>query len=208
MQCDTFCSSRPLLYHLTARSNLARIRRTGRLQSAEQLFGEAGLRARNFEKRSELEAIVVGADNIVIRDQAPLHVGNIDLNGRAFADIVAMLNKFVYFWPGSESGPIRSGRNHFGRYAMQDCVVLVLPSKELYLKAAGRLCLSRCNSGAPRMNNGRRQPRDAGTFVSIDAFPSPPSDVVEVVVPDFVDLPEFVIRDLSSFPLQDWAKAK
>ncbi len=123
---ERFKEIRPYLYHLTARANVERIARTGRLESAAALMrmmgcGEEAVRSRRRE------AMVVGADggSVHIRDQAPLHMGNMGLEkGWSFEDFVCRLNELVFFWPGDKREPIPYGARHFERYREERPVIL------------------------------------------------------------------------------------
>ena len=189
MQHADFAATRPRVYHLTARSNMDRIRAAGSLIPAAEHFRAAGREDLVRSRRAQAVALTPG---VSIRDQAPLYEGNCGLaDGFTFADLIALLNEHVFFWPGTAEGPIRPGRNHIGRYAgSEDVVVLSLPT--LALLQANAAVPARCcryNSGSPRCNRGRRSPRHAGLFVPMSEWEGTPGDVVELVFRGRVVLP-------------------
>jgi len=200
---------RPMLFHLTASSNIDRIRSLGRLDPAADLIRAAGHDGELLtERRTGHVPIVVAGTRVLLRDQAPLHAGNVALDaGYSFGDVVRMLNERVYFWPGTTAGPIASGVNHFTRYAVkerEDCVVLVIPSASL-LAANPTLppLFSRCNSGSPRHNpKSGKQPRGPHTFRPAEQFEGTARDIVEVTFAGPVRLP----KDMRVTKPQQWIK--
>jgi hypothetical protein len=132
---------------------------------------------------------------IWLRDQAPLHRGNIALeSGFTFEDHILALNSRVYFWPGNDSGPIDYGRRHFERYRHEDVVVLVMPLVSTITVNPGVPPeLSSCNSGSPRCNPhvpGNKALRGPSTFRTPDRFEGTASEVVEVTFAAAIRLPE------------------
>jgi hypothetical protein len=182
---------RPHLYHLTATSNIPRIRQQRHLYSAATLMNLAGqadlIRVR---RRSHANLIVDGVE-VVIRDQAPLHRGNVALgSGWIFEDLVATLNSLVFFWPGDATGPIAYGRRHFARYEHEATSIIRVPLLDVVASNANRKVLvCKYNSGSPRCNAGRPSPRSAQTFEPIAQSALRASQVVEVTFPDGVTLP-------------------
>ncbi|CAG1010985.1 hypothetical protein PHYC_03975 [Phycisphaerales bacterium] len=188
-----FASLRPFLYHLTARRNLDRILAGPRLLAPTMdLLKAAGRLELLRQRRRAHVPIVIGGQTVVVRDQAPLHAGNIAFqDGFALEDLVEMLNLLVYFWPGAEDGPIIYGSRHFQRYQDEDAVVLKIPLLSLR-EANPLLCpqFSSCNSGSPRCNPVRgKAPRGPRTFLPASSFEGTASDVVEVVFAQAVLLP-------------------
>lgn len=109
---EGFVQRRPFLYHLTSQSNLASIKSSGELFSATDLLESAGREQLIGKKRPKSVQIALKGLSISLRDQEPLHAGNIELqHGWTFSDVVEMLNKHVYFWPGTASGPHRLWRS-------------------------------------------------------------------------------------------------
>jgi hypothetical protein len=98
---SNFAVKRPYLFHLTARANLDVMRQRSAILPASSLFGEAGQSTWLREKRRHHVDIAIGELKIKVRDQAPLHAGNMKLSGGwNFADFIAHLNARVFFWPG------------------------------------------------------------------------------------------------------------
>ncbi|MEK9502738.1 hypothetical protein WI372_17210 [Gemmatimonadota bacterium DH-20] len=182
---------RPWLYHLTSRENLPAIRAEQTLYPASYLLREGNRADLVCRKRDAHLAFDALGHRRVIRDQSPLHAGNMDLNpGTTLADVVAMLNDWVFFWPGKAHGPSEYGHRHFGRYEGEGPVILRVPTKAV-IDAAGsdHLALCRYNSGAPRCSGGQKSPRGRATFVAPEAFSAGVSSVVEVAFRQPVPLP-------------------
>jgi len=177
-----FIRTRPVLYHLTASSNLQQIRTTMNLQPTSRLLEKAGRMDLARARRRESQVVSFNGTSIHIRDQAPLHAGNVALApGWSFEDLVVHLNEHVFFWPGTKVGPISYGRRHFQRYLGDDNVVLKLPTAQLFrtnTDLGPRFC--KYNSGSPRCNGGHPSPRGPSTFVHAAEFGGTPSAVVEV----------------------------
>ncbi len=188
---EKFAQTRSHLYHLTARSNLSQILAAGCLRPAADLLTSAGEAGLLRTRRRQSQIVTVNGRSVHIRDQAPLHAGNLALpNGCLFEDFLMHLNEHVFFWPGTQHGPIGYGRRHFERYANEDNVVLVLDTAAVFAAnpAIGpRFC--RFNSGSPRCSGGKPSPRSLGTFATAREYPGTPSSVVEVVYRAPVALP-------------------
>lgn len=187
MKDDSFCRTRPYAFHLTAPENLSRIARTGRLDTAEALCRLAGCADLMLARRDASVGIQVEEDRVVIRDQLPLHVKRMDLQGRPFEALLADLNHRVFFWAGSERGPGRYGDSHLKRYKAEESVMLRVPMRDLLRKAEPELC--RYNSGSPRHSGGQPSPRGPFTFVPLSAWADRPSMVVEVTFVGGIALP-------------------
>jgi hypothetical protein len=181
---------RPRLYHLTATANANRIRSNQRIDSASRLFQQAGLQGETAQRRPSGKWIQCDGDAVHIRDQAPLHRGNIELqDGWDFERLVTHLNNHVFFWPGGVDGPIVYGIRHFQRYASDDAVVLVLNTREvLEANPFSGPFFCQYNSGSPRCSGGQRSPRGPKTFQSSQTFPHSPGQVIEVTFRDTVSL--------------------
>lgn len=184
---------RPWCYHLTSRENLTRIRSGRELWSSEELLRAAGRGFFITERRAESWRVEIGADMVTLRDQKPLHRGNIEYSeGWEFPDVVRLLNGFVFFWPGTEEGPNPYGQRHFERYRSERPTILRVRTRDLAEAAGDRLRLCQYNSGAPRCSGGRKSPRGPDTFLTPDVFPGTASQVVEVVVHRNLPLPQHV----------------
>jgi hypothetical protein len=201
---DDFGRLRPYLYHLTAQENVARIRGMGRLESASALLHAAGRTDLLTTRRKDHLAIVVGDVPISIRDQAPLHAGNMALDPDwSPADFVAYLNRRVFFWPGSAGGPISYGDRHYDRYAHESPAILRMRFDALRMANPGLPPLfCRFNSGSPRWSYGRPSPRSAKTFVPGEDADFRATQVVEVTFADGVALPPNV--EIGRTPRGPW----
>ena len=193
---------RPYLYHLTARSNIEHIRADQRLKPANKIFAESGNMEVARELRRGPRRVSVNNRIIHIRDQDRLHGGNITFRGGwNIFDLVYHLNEHVFFWPGWENGPIKSGQNHFERYSNErpEPVVLKIPFADLLRenpKALPLVC--RFNSGAPSCHAGKGVPRGPETFATLTAFRDPPSAVKEITFRCELQLPgSTVVRSLN-----------
>mgnify|MGYP000318392133 CR=1 FL=1 len=185
-----FSELRPYAYHLTAASNLDAIRSQRRLYSTTRLAQEANRSDLLTDRRKELETIAhPSLGTVVIRDQSPLFRGNIELSeGFRFEDVLADLNRRVFFWPGTDMGPIPHGMRHFGRYSDQIVAVIKVPYETL--AEQNRIEYCRYNSGSPRCSGGMKSPRGPDTFQDLSAVAYSPSKVVELTVRDSATLPE------------------
>ncbi len=193
---ERFAAIRPFLYHLTATSNVARIRRTKRLDCAARIMAEAGDTSMLRQKRQSLTPLEVGEDTIVLRDQLPLHFSNMELaDGWSFERYVESLNGRVFFWPGDRSGPNDYGQRHFERYRGENPTIVRFGFDAL-LSANARTepLFSKYNSGSPRYTQGLPSPRGPGTFVTASVAAFTASQVVEVTFMDLVRLPRQLVE--------------
>lgn len=179
---EAFARVRPYLYHLSARSNASRIRRTQTLSCAAELLSAGGLDRVIRSKRAEGLHIEIDNERVHIRDQAPLYSGNVLLQqSYSFEDLIANLNSRVFFWPGTASGPNSSGQRHFSKYRGELPVVLRVPFlSALKSNPGGEPLFSKYNSGSPRCSGGKGSPRGTSTFVLASVAKFTPSVVVEV----------------------------
>lgn len=183
---------RPYLYHLTDERNLARIRRTRVLESAGSLASRAGLTEILDRRRREHRPILIDDEIVILRDQAPLHEGNMRLDeGWDFPRLVRHINDRVFFWPGGADGPISYGLRHFGRYESESpAIIRVRFDSFLDVNSGQQLRFSKCNSGSPRWSRGIPGSRGANTFVPPEEASFRPAHVVEVTVCGEVVLPD------------------
>ena len=186
-----FARTRPYAYHLTSKTNLDSIRVSGRIDSATVLILKDGRKELLRRRRSNHKIVHVEGHDILLRDQAPLHEGNLRRSGEwSFADVVEALNNRVFFWPGTGDGPNNYGRRHFNRYLSERPVLIRVKTSEL-LDANGGSAAQFCryNSGSPRYSGGRPSPRGPDTFLAAQNFDWSPSKVVELVFRDVATLP-------------------
>ena len=201
---EAFARTRPFLYHLTARGNVPRIARTRRLVSAMRLMEDAGRSDLVRERRRQHEIVMVAGEAVSIRDQAPLHEGNLELvQGWTLADLVEHLNSRVFFWPGKDDGPNPNGCRHWNRYETERPSMLRMPFVSLLAVNAGvapEFCAF--NSGSPRYSKGRRSPRSSSTFARSEMAAFSPSETVEVTFTQSIRLPEDA--ELGASPQGAW----
>jgi hypothetical protein len=192
LEVSEFAKLRPFLFHLTSRENIRRIKGTWALESAERLLALVGRLDWVDARRVGPRRIVIDGEALALRDQDPLHDGAIAFEaGWNLGKFVSHLNRHVFFWPGSASGPINYGRNHFERYAAERPLLLRIGLYQLIVaNASAEPLFCRFNSGAPRVVGGRRSPRGPSTFQRAEIFAGTPSDVVEVVFQDNIILPQ------------------
>jgi hypothetical protein len=200
----SYARLRPFVYHLTARSNLSRIRSTRSLESAASLAEQANQSALLAARRAQHVPIVVEGEQVVLRDQAPLHAKNMRLeDGWTFERFIAHLNQRVFFWPGRDVGPNDYGWRHYGRYESEKPVVVRVPFDALVEANPDVIPLfAKYNSGSPRWSNGAAPSRGSRTFVSADAAPFSAGDVVEVTFQGRVQLRASV--EMGDRPDGDW----
>jgi uncharacterized protein DUF7002 len=202
---DRLVKHRPWLYHLTDPKNLEGIRRLWCLRSAKSFLGLSGSPELATTRRRQHVNVVANGQTVRIRDQAPLHPGNVSFHdGFSFPDLVDLINSFVFFWPGSADGPTDYGKRHFLRYEDEEPVLLRVRTADLItVIGADSLQLCAYNSGAPRCTGGKGSPRGPETFLPVDSFPRGVSGVVEVVVKDEAPLPTDV--EIATHPAGPWA---
>lgn len=191
MLTHTYQTTRPFLYHLTDRANLAHIRETNELCPAAFLMEAAGRFELLQHRRRCHEQVMVGKTVILLRDQAPLHKGNISFeDGYTFDSFVESLNRRVFFWPGTVRGPISYGIRHFERYQKERPIVLrLLMQSVLGSNPTSQPLYCKYNSGSPRCSYGSKSARGANTFVPAGDFAGTPSTVVEVTFQEPITLP-------------------
>jgi hypothetical protein len=164
---------------VTHRANLDLIRTSRALRPAEQLTTVPieDIR-RDRQIRSGLP---------VLRDQNLLHEKCIEFPpGFSFADLLNDLNRRVFFWSGWPDRPIKPGRHAINHYRASDVVIRV-PFREVAMDHTPYF--SCCNSGAMRMQRGRRVPRGPRTFLQARQCDFSPTKVVEVTFVQPVNLP-------------------
>lgn len=188
-----FADQYPVLWHLTSESNLARIQRTRRLESAAELMRIAGDETWLRRRRPNAVPLRIGAETIWLRDQEPLAQGAIELQGGwTFEHFVEEINSRVYFWPGDTRGPIQRAKENFGAFRNErGVVVLRVPTLAVcQVCRPFQLQLTSVNVGAPRVSGGRKSPRGPKTFAAPGAFVGTPSAVREMAVVNDLALAE------------------
>jgi hypothetical protein len=204
MVLQLYSRTRPYLYHLTDSSNISRIARTRRISPATALFERAARPDLARRRRDRHERITIGPDVIVIRDQAPLHKGNLNLPfGYTFGEFVESLNSRVFFWPGTAAGPISYGIRHFERYRNElPSILRITLASLLSVNSFASAMFCKYNSGSPRCSYGAKSPRGPLTFLSAAEFEGAPSQVVEITFGAELVLP--ADAEVGSCPYGPW----
>ncbi len=196
MDVDSLVRLRPFVFHLTAATNAPRIARAHQLDATSRLFTQArrGRDAALRARRPAALALAIDDETVRIRDQKPLHERHIAFEkGWDMPRLVGLLNDLVFFWPGTERGPIKPGQGHFALYEKQgeELVILRVPTAALLAANEPRTPLvSRCNSGAPSRFQAPGAPRGGSTFLPLAEAPFAPSNAVELVFEGHARLPD------------------
>jgi len=202
---EKFVKIRPFLFHLTARTNLSGICESLVLFSAANLMNQARDLQYLHIKRSEALRLRIEGKSVSVRDQRPLHKGNIEFeSGWTIHRFIHELNERVFFWPGTHKGLNDYGLRHFKRYESEHPIILRVPTKDLIATNAGsgpQFC--KFNSGSPRCSQGKRSPRGSQTFLVSEDAGFKPSEVVEVTFRDQIALPRTTV--VSHSPLGPWS---
>lgn len=199
-----FADVRPLLFHITRPENLDSIRTHRRLLCAARLFAEAGAAERVTEHRpTDPIPLRVGGRAVLVNDQRPLRERWIDFEpGWNLERFITHLNRRVFFWPGTESGPIPHGRSHADCYDAIGAIVIRARTSSVLAANPGALIeFSRHNSGtaSPRT---RPNLRGGNTFLPAVSFGPTASGVVEVTFLEAVELP--ADAELRNGPWNRW----
>jgi hypothetical protein len=179
---EEYAELRPFLYHVTDRTNLARLRRLRRLDPAAALLVAGGRADMLRQRREQPFPLAVDGDVIVLKDQRPLQAANVHLaDGWVFGDLVEYLNQHVFFWPGDALTAIASGQRLLEHYSAESPAVLRVRFLDLVRENPQTPPLF-CpyNSGAPRMNGGKPVPRGPNLFRRAGACPRRRHEVIEV----------------------------
>jgi hypothetical protein len=188
---DRFVELRPFAYHVTRAANLKSVARERKLFPAADLIKRSGQPHLLRLRRSEPRSIAADGQTFVLQDQRPPIVANVELHsGWTEGDFVEFLNHHVFFWPGVNSGPIKYGTRLLEHYEDDRPAVLRVRTAQL-IQAHIRLSPLFCafNSGAPRMQSGRRVPRGPDLFSPAGEFSRSPGKAVELVFRGSVFLP-------------------
>lgn len=177
-----------------------------RLESASRIASLAQSSHQIENKRALHLELAVGRDKVVLRDQKPLHAGNMRLPSKwKFGDFIDYLNRRVFFWAGTSCGPCSHGVRHLNRYQSEGPVMLRIPFDHL-VASNGHTDPQFCkyNSGSPRCSYGTPSPRGPDTFVTAIDAPFGAANVVEVTYEDLANLPRGteVCLDTKSFRFQ------
>jgi hypothetical protein len=185
-----FARLRPYLYHVTALENLTSVRRTRRLEPAAAIMRRAGRGDLVRWRRPFPVTLLCDGETIVLKDQALLIEEQVSLfRDWSFADFVEYMNDHVFFWPGTDRGPVKSGVELPYHESGTASVTLRIPFDDVLAANPTALPLfCSVNSGAQREQGSRRVSRGPRLFRSALAFSRRPSDVVEVAFRSAVTL--------------------
>jgi hypothetical protein len=190
---DSFVKLRPFLYHLTSVDNLDSIRSVRRLECGADFIKRSGSDDLLRRHRKGSCCVCVGNMSVRLQSQSPLHAGNIAFEDNwSLGDLIECLNRLVFFWPGTETGPSRYGTNHFASSSCDEkpIVLRVHTAKLFESNPVNKPLFCRFNSGSPRCVDGRKSPRGPSTFLPAEVFAGTRSEVVEVVFDGSVHLPD------------------
>lgn len=198
--------TRPYAYHLTSEVNFRRIKVQGVLICARDLMVSAGSSEWLRTRRRGSKVLTVDGETVLLRDQDPLHEGNVALHADwKFGDYLEELNSRVFFWPGGANGPISPGQNHFARYADESPVILRVHAAELFEEnGETEPEFARYNTGAPRCNRGLPSPRGPETFRTANVFDGTPSGVVELTYRGKAELPGCAVEWCQGIEMNRW----
>jgi hypothetical protein len=205
---DKLCSLRPYSYHLTHVDNVRPILARGELLSCAELLRVSGGEISVRERRPEMVSIELGGNRVFLRDQRPLHAGNVSLEDDwEFADLVEHINGHVFFWPGIANGPIGSGQRHFDRYAAENPAILRVRTADLFEANVPRAPLyCKYNSGAPRCTGGQGSPRGKQVYIRGDDAEFGVGGVVEVLYRRAAKLPGHAV-EVRRYRNREWVPA-
>jgi len=187
-----YAQLRPFVYHVTSPSSLPFIQHTRELWSARDLLREAGHSELVTVRRRGPVPITINGYTLVVRDQARLTPGSIELPETvSLSDFVEYLNRWVYFWPGDVHTP--KGRAQHLVKSVRDAPIAVVRAPLVDLTAENPCAcphFAGCNSGATRHHpiTGKAR-RDLSTHRQCASFEGGRADVVEVVFSGRVRLP-------------------
>lgn len=183
---------RPVAYHITGRLNFTSIRDRRALMSTKLLVDGSRYASLLVGRRITSTTIRINGMVLQIRDQRPLRPGSLQLQGgTTLQRYLDELNRRVFLWPGTATGPVSPGRRHFDHYRREDGVVVLRMSLRSLLAAnpTREFFVEKCNSGAARHHSGRPVERGPNTFCLLRNARFAPSHVVEFSFIDRVELP-------------------
>jgi hypothetical protein len=192
MDIEKLIALRPYVYHLTDRGNIAFIKSSGKLLSSNQLIDlcnatdKTGLKVKH---RTGHEPIVIGDQNITLRDQAKINKAapRSLTDGWTLDQYIYSLNDRIFMWVKD-----LHLANHFKRYANERPVILRFSTESIVNLNEPRIYLSDLNSGDTRCVSKYRNPKPRGpyTFKRPDDYPRVPSTVKEFTILNECILPD------------------
>ena len=180
---EKFCTLRSCAYHVCGAVNFTSIRSSRFLLSASTLLSGTAYEHLLRARRSSSLVVPVNGRSVEIRDHRPLVPRSLSLpDGYTVEDFVGELNARVFFWVGTESGPVRSGKNHIARYASEGAVYILRVPLANLLRAnpTEALQVTFCNSGSARHNQGLPAFRSPATFQAPAEASRSAAEVIEL----------------------------
>jgi hypothetical protein len=191
---------RPFLYHYAPLANIERIIKRREMLSAEVIVRKAHaydpsqvLSPETFLRMPRDRSIVLRIgpleeDVFVLNDQLPMvHRSSFaELDG-THGDFVALLNRFIFYWPGNQDGPITKGdHGQSFRRRYKHFAELRIPIDDVWTDGFHpKFC--RYNSGAPQKRD--RVKRGPSIFVDASDDKVVTRKVVETIFLKQVALP-------------------
>ena len=175
--------SRPFAFHTSHAANVQAIRQSGMLRSTCGLLSGTRHAYLLSTRRPASVLVELSGEQLLVPDNRPLVPRNLALpEGCSLVDWLRELNSRVFFWPGWERGPVKSGRLHFHRYAAEGQAFTIRMSMASLLAANSHrdLWVTRCNSGSARQQHGKPVRRGPETFQRPEAALFRPTAVIEL----------------------------
>jgi hypothetical protein len=179
-------------YHVTAVVNLRGIRRSRVLFPAATLFRSTDQSDLLSCRRTRDLQLRFQNQEILVRNQTPLDPDHIDLGStETFEEYVACLNTYVFFWPGTASGPTLDGARMFRQTVGVKSALTRVPTRSLFeVNEHSIIHLSTCNTGASWLQEGKKSQRGIGVFQRAESFAEPPERIEEIMFRGSVNLPD------------------
>ena len=192
MELDDIVMHWTYCYHVTFETNLASICQSHILCPAQSLLKQANRHDFLRRRRARNLLLRVEGRDILIRNQYPLAPESLDLGATGtLEEYVECLNSYVYFWPGTASGPVDDGIRMFYRTNGTPSVVIRIPTCALInANQASSVYVSTCNTGAAWTAQGLRSRRSPEVFQPFDEFSERPANIQEICFAGRVCLPE------------------
>jgi hypothetical protein len=106
------------------------------------------------------------------------------------SDYIQILNRRVFFWPGTETGPIKDGERMAQRHK-ESGIILRMQTTSLFEFNRHILpVFSPHNTGAAWCENGKKSHRGNSSFLLCEQFMEPAVNVAEVSFAGTINLPE------------------
>lgn len=179
----------PWAYHITFAVNLASIAEQRHLYSASRLMQDAGYAA-DPNRRLGDQCLALHGHQVTLRNQSALDPMALALpDGECLDEYISFLNRRVYFWTGTNRGPVADGLRMLDTHRAR-AVLIRVPTKFLVEQNARvPISLSNCNTGASWLNCGSKTSRTRKHVQCLQQFRGDLDEVVELSYEDFAVLP-------------------